>query len=320
MNIALIYDYEELPKDGSLEFFEEQSLNCGTSLRESFRELGCNVRTFCLNKGKSGNGLADCKKAMALGYKPDVIYLQNAGELTPPVMETWNKSNFPHVLMVAEVCDEWQIYRYNLPWARKADLVLTPDHQCVLEYAREGALAFWVPHWVDERVFAYNGEIKSRGCTTTSKPSAWKDQRGFSFFNEKLQEIFGKNFSNPCYDKGGDYISIQDNGKLYKESKIVWQFSSSGDWTRRIWEGAAAKALVITDKLHPVRCAHQLAIEDEEIIYYTSLGDCIEKITYYLEHSLEREKIAQRLYERTMRDHTGIARAKQIKEILAYAV
>ena len=41
-----------------------------------------------------------------------------------------------------------------------------------------------------------------------------------------------------------------------------------------------------------------------EIAIYLSLEDLIEKVRYYLKHTDERECIAQRGYERTLRDHT----------------
>lgn len=45
--------------------------------------------------------------------------------------------------------------------------------------------------------------------------------------------------------------------------------------------------------------------ENEEMVFYRSADDLIEKIRYYLAHSEERERIAKAGYERTLREHTA---------------
>lgn len=45
--------------------------------------------------------------------------------------------------------------------------------------------------------------------------------------------------------------------------------------------------------------------ENEEMVFYRSADDLIEKIRYYLAHPEEREKIAKAGYERTLHEHTA---------------
>ena len=42
----------------------------------------------------------------------------------------------------------------------------------------------------------------------------------------------------------------------------------------------------------------------EEISLFESVDAMVDKVRYYLQHEDEREAIAQRGYERTLRDHT----------------
>ncbi len=51
-----------------------------------------------------------------------------------------------------------------------------------------------------------------------------------------------------------------------------------------------------------------------EIVCFGSKRDLVEKIRYYLSHEEEREAIARRGYERTLRDHTYEQRFNQIFE------
>ncbi len=50
----------------------------------------------------------------------------------------------------------------------------------------------------------------------------------------------------------------------------------------------------------------------EEMVIYTDLKDCIEKLRYYLTHDVERERIARAGYERTIREHTYTKRFENI--------
>lgn len=45
-------------------------------------------------------------------------------------------------------------------------------------------------------------------------------------------------------------------------------------------------------------------VPEKEIVCYSSTGEMIEKIDYYLEHDAEREAIAEAGYQRALRDHT----------------
>lgn len=56
----------------------------------------------------------------------------------------------------------------------------------------------------------------------------------------------------------------------------------------------------------------------EEVIMYTNIEDCRNKILYYLDKHDERRQIAEKAYQRVMRDHTYKNRAeKLITEILS---
>ena len=56
--------------------------------------------------------------------------------------------------------------------------------------------------------------------------------------------------------------------------------------------------------------------EDREIVTYSSTEECIEKMTYLLEHDDVRRESAKAGQRRTLRDHTAMNRCLQIDEIL----
>ena len=56
--------------------------------------------------------------------------------------------------------------------------------------------------------------------------------------------------------------------------------------------------------------------EDHEVVTYSSIEECIEKVNYLLEHDDVRRQIATAGQKRTLRDHTVMNRCQQIDEIL----
>jgi len=57
----------------------------------------------------------------------------------------------------------------------------------------------------------------------------------------------------------------------------------------------------------------------DEIAVYASPEELVEKVQYYLRHESEREKIAQRGYERTLRDHTMKYRLEQVLRAIGFS-
>jgi spore maturation protein CgeB len=77
----------------------------------------------------------------------------------------------------------------------------------------------------------------------------------------------------------------------------------------------ACRKLVITDRLPEETNINQLFVENEDIVYYDSADEAIDKIKYYLENESEREKIANSGYAKVMKDHTAKARVDALLKV-----
>jgi hypothetical protein len=55
---------------------------------------------------------------------------------------------------------------------------------------------------------------------------------------------------------------------------------------------------------------------EREVVTYRSMGECLEKARWLLAHPEEREQIAKRGQERTLRDHTFAKRAVELDAII----
>jgi len=77
----------------------------------------------------------------------------------------------------------------------------------------------------------------------------------------------------------------------------------------RPFELAGCRAFVISGFSEDIPAAYK---ENEEMVFYYSIGDLISKINYYLKNDVERNRIAQSGYERTVKEHTYEKRFEDI--------
>ena len=103
-------------------------------------------------------------------------------------------------------------------------------------------------------------------------------------------------------------------GKTYSMSKIVFNASIAGDVNMRVFEGAAAGALVLTDST--ANGLGDLFDVNREVATYTDDSDLLRKIEYFLSHEEERGFIAHAGRERARSGHTYIHRAQVIMDRL----
>jgi len=81
----------------------------------------------------------------------------------------------------------------------------------------------------------------------------------------------------------------------------------------RLFEATGVGTLLITDWK---RNLPDLFEPGQEIVAYRSPQECVEMIRYYLDHTREREAIAQAGKQRTLREHTYHTRMQEFVEIV----
>ncbi|MCX7855698.1 MAG: glycosyltransferase [Anaerolineae bacterium] len=109
----------------------------------------------------------------------------------------------------------------------------------------------------------------------------------------------------------------EEVGRVYSQSRIVFNCSIAGDVTMRVFEGTACGALVLTDAI--ANGLDELFEIGREIVVYQDDKDLLEKIVYYLAHDDERERIARAGQERTLREHTYVHRMQMLVNIVSSA-
>ena len=127
---------------------------------------------------------------------------------------------------------------------------------------------------------------------------------------EILSRILTKNHTNDT----GRYYRPSEMGKVYSRSKIVFNKSVRNDLNMRFFEGLAAGALVITDRIeNGMGC---LGEDCRYYVVYDSPDEADELVRYYLEHETERREIAARGQQWALERHTYVNRIQQLVDLI----
>jgi hypothetical protein len=103
-------------------------------------------------------------------------------------------------------------------------------------------------------------------------------------------------------------------GEVYSRSRIVFNTSIAGDVTMRLFEGAAAGALVLTDAV--ANGLGELFRVNEEIVTFADDADLLARIDHFLAHPAERESIAAAGQRRVLAQHTYAHRVDRLLEFV----
>ncbi|HSX24413.1 MAG TPA: glycosyltransferase [Candidatus Andersenbacteria bacterium] len=126
-------------------------------------------------------------------------------------------------------------------------------------------------------------------------------------FKRPLQALFPGRFYTPVV--GSEYLSIIGKSKisLNRHTDEQWEGGNI-----RTFEITGMGSCLLTDDRSPLRTLFR----NDEIVFYSSAHECVEKIVYLLNHEHERAAIASRGRARTLQDHTTAHRCKKIKQVL----
>jgi hypothetical protein len=220
-------------------------------------------------------------------FIPDIILWMSCG-FFPTLDELFDKKNFPKSKLVVDCGDEPQTMHYNQIRTKNADLILTPDVECYLHYKSIGYDVIFTSNWTDLNIFYPSFTLYEPFDVVTSMYGDRGEVVNY------LQEKLGSSF----YLKNN--LKDIENGDLYRNGKIVFQKARYGEVTRRIFEGMSCKKLVITDRISLNKQLDKIFKEDEEIVFYSSKEEALEKIQFYLNNDYERNRIAENGYKKVV--------------------
>lgn len=215
-----------------------------------------------------------------------------------------HKQYIPTAKWVIESGDDPQNFRLNFPKIQRGnfDMVLTPDIRCAQEYNKHNINAVWCPYFADPDQFDIKQEPIYNAVTTRSIEEP--------FFKD-LKQILGDEF-----EARKDFLQGKDHSIHLKKGKIVVQNSKYKEITRRVFEGMMANRLVITDRPDPETKMNLIFNENQDIVYFDNIKECVEKIKFFAINESDRLTIAQNGFNKVSTKHTTTQRIKKILELL----
>ena len=235
-------------------------------------------------------------------FRPDLVIYMDWGRFDSPLLD---KKYVPNAFWVMESGDDPQNFERNSIKAHKFDLILTPAYDSYLNYINKGFNTLWWTHFADSTI-----HVPYNGFTPFDDLPKVRSTRGpgGSQLMDHLSNIMPDKFINRNRLSGREY------GDFLNSGFIVFQHSRWQEVTRRIFEGMACEKLIITDKLPAQTNIDSLFIENEDIVYYKDIPECISKINYYLSEEGKESaiRISKNGYNKVKQHHTQTQRVEAI--------
>lgn len=205
--------------------------------------------------------------------------------------------SYINIPTVMEAGDDPQSFQYNFPKAQYFNYILSPDKKCVEAYKGAGLKCIWWTHFADPQIYKPYNDINSDKFVVTTCETG--RQNGIiNYLRNKLNDIDQNIWLDDRFFYGVDH------GRFMCRGKIVFQASRFGEVTRRIFEAAACKRMILTDRLDITTGIYDIFPENVAAVYYTSWSDAVDKILYYRDHSDEMNRIATAGYNTVISSHT----------------
>jgi len=298
----------------------------GDYVKNGFEELGCEVKVV--------DPRTEVQKLVpiATSFKPDFIFCAREMTLVEPIKIV--KRDLPQVKTVCYNVDarfsatEWgpllELFNtVDLYYCKPRGNVKESQKLCpntVVKYLTEGMdpRSHKKECLIDDDFKKYGFDVAFAGTDgsiyTTPRPYG---RAGLI----KYLINSGVNLKLISYNLNGkDKFLGEDHNKLCQCSKIILGCCGWADVdlanSARDFRVTAAGGFLLTEYVKGMEEFFELG---KECVTYTTPQDCVEKINYYLAHDEERKEIAERGYQRCIKDHTFAKRfekvLKDVKEL-----
>jgi len=196
-------------------------------------------------------------------------------------------------------------------WIRHARVIYLPNAAWIGKYNLRGATLENL-----RKQDSYKWDVSFIGNIDKGR---YREHKNRVEFLERLGNFLKERGINFLFVDSKD-LPFDKQVEIIQKSKINLSCLSAADSTGYSWGlpercygiPACGGFLLMEDRIH----LRDNFIFDEEVISYSDIRDCKDKILYYLNKHEKRREIAEKAYDKVMREHTYIHRAiKLISEI-----
>jgi len=266
-------------------------------------------------KQKYGNKkMSEMLREVVYYYQPDILFYYHYHDRI--AHDIWKEisKELPTKTIIGLGDDHWR-YEETRPVWELFNLVVTTDEKGYERRKKEGFGNVFLSQWACNHFMYKNLNLpRIYDITFVGQPYGKRAE-----VIEKLKKrginvtVFGRGWKNTnIAPSQSEFI------RIYNQSKIClnMQYASVGSSMQlkgKDFLAPGCGSLLLTNDTEQIK---KYFTPGEEIITYKDANDAAEKIKYYLKNEDERERIAQKGYERVMREHTY---EKRFSEIFDFA-
>jgi hypothetical protein len=191
---------------------------------------------------------------------------------------------------------------------QKVTHLLSSTKRFLNYYNAPGLKKYWFPNCYDDALVFPMPEVEKIHrlgfCGNDNGRGAWLD---------KIDSFFGESPYNNQWSRRDIFVIGKEMVRAINSYKIHFNRNIDIDINYRTFETLGCQTFLLTNYTPGLDDLFDIG---KEIVTYGSGEDLCHKIKHYLENPGEREAIAEAGFRRVKRDHTYLARAHQLVELL----
>jgi len=250
--------------------------------------------------------------------RPKILWVFSGVPVTREMIKEW-RHYVGHIILW------WSCPLNNVPnypfTSFDAIFSCIPSH--VKEFKGRGIKAYHLPHAFDPRVLSHMKPVAERVPRVAFVGNVFQDYKNRISFMDSLSrhididfygntaEYFpgdspmranwrGERWGKDLYRVYGDHLFA-----IHVNIDVAEKQASA----KRLYETTGMGACLLTDSVSHLE---DLFDPGKEIVTFSTVEECIDKVKYLLAHPQEAIETGKRAQERTLKDHTYKARAKQL--------
>ncbi|OPJ54645.1 CgeB family protein [Clostridium oryzae] len=239
--------------------------------------------------------------------KPDILFNILFDDEIEKETFLYIKENTKTVLINWFCDDQWRFKSTSIKWCWCFDYCITTYAKAVNEYKKIGYNNIILSQWACNNYTYYKKNLDYKyDVSFVGQPHSNR--------REVINKLKDNGIDVKCFGYGWNLeapnssrISQDDMIDVFNSSKINLNLanSSSSDAPQQIkgrnFEVPACGGFLLTSDVEELNRYYRIG---KEVVVYSSFDDMVEKIRYYLKNNIEREKIAEAGYIRTIQEHT----------------
>lgn len=277
-----------------------------------------------------GEGMSDALNNSLLVFKPDVIFINKGHFGLKPDMLGRIKQRLPHTMLVSWCGDQRGVVMPEVVnCAQVADYFAfsNDDPELKKEYRKNGVKNIVEHHCAtDIQIYKpHDSWPEKMECDVVFFGNNYKDSPfPLAKFRVKILQEINKHFKLKVY--GQSWQGMFENvSSAHREryaiaasaSKVqlcmnafdnIYRYTSN-----RVWNSLACNRLVVQHRFNG--CESLLGKQEENMIYFDDIEDCLTKISLALDDDKRRMEIADRGRDFVADKHTYYHRAKELKAL-----